>query len=159
MSDTPVPPPNCPDAFRVTNLVPMVHVVDVDRSVEFYTLLGFSCRSRFSGHDGVTNWATMVSERAEIMFARASGPIVPSEQAVLFYMYCRDVMALRMHLLSKGLADGGKPPGEFAKDEPLGPMPQTNAVFRPTFPFFMPEGEIRVHDLDGYCILIGQLEK
>lgn len=159
MSDTPVPPPDCPDAFRVTNLVPMVHVVDVDRSVEFYRLLGFSCRSRFSGHDGVTNWADMVSERAEIMFARAGGPIDPSQQAVLFYHYCPDVMALRMHLLSKGLADGGRPPGEYKPDESLGSMPQTNAVFRPTFPFYMPEGEIRIHDPDGYCILVGQLKK
>ncbi len=159
MSETPVAPPNCPEAFRVTNHVPMVHVADVDRSIRFYALLGFSCGSRFSGMDGVTNWAAMTSAKAEIMFARANGPIEPSQQAVLFYMYSRDVMALRMHLLKNGLADGGKPPGECKPGEHPAVPYANEMVFRPTFPFYMSDGEVRVHDPDGYCILVGQLEK
>ena len=114
MNEKPIPQPCCPDACRVTAHIPMAHVADVDRSIRFYTLLGFTCDSRFSGPDGVTNFTSLSSGRAHIMFARAGEPVVPSQQAVLFYMYSPDVMSLRMHLLASGLADGGKPPGETA---------------------------------------------
>jgi hypothetical protein len=66
-------------------------------------------------------------------------------------------MALRIHLLQNGLTDGGKFPSE---GEPaVGVIPEREAVFRPAFPFYMPQGEIRVHDPDGYCILVGLLER
>lgn len=159
MNDKPIPQPNCPDAFRVTNHIPMAHVADVDRSNRFYALLGFACDSRFSGHDGVTNFASLSAGRAHIMLARASGPIVPSQQAVLFYMYAPDVMALRMHLLKNGLVDGGKPPGEYDPADVPALAQEHEAVFRPIFPFYMPQGEIRIHDPDGYCILVGQLDR
>lgn len=166
MSDEPIPRTNCPEGCRVTNHIPMVHVTDVDKSIAFYGLLGFSCNSQFSGPSGTTNWASLSSERAHIMFARAEfyptprasvgevAPIVPSQQAVLFYMYSRDVMAL----LKCGLADGGKLSSESEPVERGTPIPERNAVFRPTFPFYMTAGEVRIHDPDGYCILVGQLE-
>jgi hypothetical protein len=31
-------------------------------------------------------------------------------------------------------------------------------VYSLCHPFYMPEGELRVQDLDGYTLLIGQLE-
>ena len=43
MVDRPVPQPDCPPASRITESVPMVYVADVDRSAEFYALLGFAC--------------------------------------------------------------------------------------------------------------------
>ena len=163
MPDVPVPMANCPDNCRVTTHVPIAHVEDVDRSAGFYALLGFHCDNRFSGPDGKTNWAAMTSGAARIFFARASGPIDDTQQAVLFYMYSNDVMALRMHLLKSGLIDGGRFPSEpVPGDDSVAVNPLASsrkAVFRPTFPFYMPQGEIRVHDPDGYCILVGQLEQ
>lgn len=159
MSDSHDSQPNCPDACKVTNHIPMAHALDVDRSVQFYALLGFACDSRFPGPDGVTTFASLHSQRAHLMLARASGPVDPAQQAVLFYMYSPDVMALRMHLLKNGLADGGKPPSECGPGEILPIMPATNVVFRPTFPFYMATGEIRIHDPDGYCILVWQLDR
>lgn len=132
----------------------MAHVADVDRAVEFYALLGFSCDSRFSGADDVTNFAGLISGQAKIFFARASEPVSASQQAVLFYLYSDDVAALRHHLLERGLLDGGPPPGE----RPARQLPERNAVFDLRYPFYMPAGELRVHDIDGYVLLIGQLE-
>ncbi len=137
----------------------MAHVADVDRSVEFYTLLGFNCDSRFCIHDGITNFASLSSGKASIMLVRADAPLVPGHEGVIFYMYSPDVMALRMHLLKNGLVDGGKPPSEYKTGEHPEPFPGAMTVFRPSFPFYMSEGEIRIHDPDGYVILVGQLER
>lgn len=159
MNSKPVPPPSCPESCRVNRHVPMVHVADVDRSISFYGQLGFACDSRFSTEEGVTNWAMLSSGRGQIMFAKASGPVAPDQQAVLFYMYSPDVLALRRHLLDGGLPDGGWPPGEEGLLNRSGSIPAANAVFEPRYPFYMPDGEVRIHDPDGYCILVGQIEQ
>lgn len=135
----------------------MAHVVDVDRSVEFYSLLGFACDSRFSLEGGVTNWSSLSSGRARLMLARASGPVNAAEQAVLFYMYSPNVRALRSHLLEVGIPDAGGPPGEEGWSGPAA-VPIGSAVFQVVPRFYMPAGELRIHDPDGYCILVGQLE-
>jgi hypothetical protein len=146
---------NCPEPFRVHGNVPMVHVTDVDRSAEFYALLGFRCESRFSGHDGITNWAMLVSGPARHMLSRASGPIVASQQAVLFYMYANDVRGLRTHLLDQGIPDAGS--ADFEHGRKGAPAVPAGASVFDVFPrFYMPEGELRVHDPDGYVILVGQ---
>ena len=67
------------------------------------------------------------------MFARASEPVVASQQAVLFYLYTPDLVALRDHLLTSGV--------------------RVSAI---TYPDYMPKGEVCVEDPDGYCLLIGQ---
>lgn len=158
MTARPLPMPDCPDRLRITEHVAMAHVADVDRSVEFYALLGFFCDSRHSGQDGRTFFASMSSGKARIMFTLASGPVDAAQQAVLFYMYARDVRGLRQHLLARGLADGGLPPGEHRAGKSLPPVPAGIVVFEPIHPFYMPSGEIRIHDPDGYVILVGQLE-
>jgi hypothetical protein len=159
MNNTPVPPPNCPSTFRVNDHVPMAHVADVDRSVAFYTLLGFACESRFSLSDGTTNFASLISGKARLMLARATEPVIPSQQAVLFYMYSEDVGSLRKHLLAQGLNDAGPPPSEHESDDVKRVFKSIDpAVFELRHPFYMPDGELRVHDPDGYCILVGQLE-
>ncbi|HEX8876824.1 MAG TPA: hypothetical protein VF777_08760 [Phycisphaerales bacterium] len=141
----------------VSELVPMVHVADVGRSLEFYAKLGFLERHSLKGHDGVRFWAWADSmspaapeKVASIMFARASGPVDPTVQAVLFYMYTNDLKALRSHLLASGLHDGGAFVGA------PGPNNGLRVVFSITHPNYMPLGEMRVSDPDGYCILIGQ---
>lgn len=159
MSERAIPQPDCPLDLRVKDHVPMAHVRDVDLSIEFYAKLGFHCGSRFSDQDGRSYYAAMHNEQAEIMLTRASGPIDANQQAVLFYMYASDVNGLREHLLAKGLPDAGRVPGERKPADFDRPIPHGAAVFEIHKPFYMTEGELRVHDLDGYVILIGQTER
>ena len=79
-------------------------------------------------------WASMHSGKAEIMFALASDAVIRGMQGVLFYLYTDDVRKLREELDRKGI--------------------EVSAV---SFPFYMPNGEIRVEDPDGYTLLIGQV--
>ncbi len=156
MLEKPAPQPNCPIEFRVHDHVPMAHVADVDRSIEFYTLLGFSCDSRFSESDGRTYYAAMSSGQAELMLVLANGAVIASQQAVLFYMYSENVHALRSHLLSQGITDAGRAPSLRKLGDTDKPIPPGPSLFDPTYPVYMNEGELRVHDLDDYVILIGQ---
>ncbi len=133
---------------NVHALIPMAHVSNIEKSIEFYALMGFRIRSRFE-HAGRLVWAWLESGTAHLMLTAASGPIDPTQQAILLYLYSNDIKGLRTSLLAAGLKDGGK----FGE----GPLPGDHRiVFETTYPHYMPEGEIRVGDPDGYCLLIGQ---
>jgi hypothetical protein len=138
-------------ACAVNRLVPFVHVADVESSLAFYALLGFSPENAMKDARGHTFWALARSGAAEIMLARADGPVDPAQQAVLFYMYTDNVAGLRRHLLANGLHDGGAYSG--AK----GPNDGRRVVFNVARPHYMPAGELRIADPDEYCILVGQL--
>lgn len=86
------------------------------------------------------------------MLARASSTIDPRVQAVLFYLHVDDVAAFRAAMLEAGLADGGAFVGEGPDD-----FPRSGRVFETTFPHHMPAGEVRMHDPDGYVLLVGQI--
>jgi hypothetical protein len=120
---------------KVTGLIPMAHATDVRRSVDFYKLLGMELRGSLKASDGDLRWAHVACEQAHLMLARASGPIVASQQAVLFYLYSPDLVALREHLIAAGVT-----------------------VAAITYPEYMPKGEVRLEDLDGYVLLIGQAD-
>jgi hypothetical protein len=145
--------------FHVHRCVTYVHVADVEASLAFYAGLGFAAVNTLRDPQGRAFWALARSgdggdgsERgAEIMFARASGPIDPAAQAVLFYMYSSDVRALRGHLLGRGLHDGGVFTGQ------AGPNDGRRVVFAVAARDYMPGGEMRVADPDGYCVLVGQV--
>jgi hypothetical protein len=141
--------PKPPQGAAVEGLAPFVHVADVERSLAFYEQLGL-VRQGTHAEGGRTVWGSMRNCQAHIMFAQADPPIVEELQGVLFYLYSKDVRALRAHLVACGLRDASGPPepGVLAH----------GAVFPIRFPFYMPAGELRVHDPDGYCLLIGQLE-
>jgi hypothetical protein len=94
----------------------------------------------------------MRAKDSHIMFARASGPVDSTVQAVLFYLYSTDVAALRRYLLACGLRDGGPNRGGWPD------VPPEGIVSEPSHPFYMKQGEIRIADPDGYCVLVGQLE-
>lgn len=109
----------------------MAHVADVARSIAFYERLGFAVGSRHADPGGTLVWAWLQSERAHLMLARADEPVVPSQQAVLFYLYAADVEAYRAELVAAGLAAG--------------------AISRP---FYNPRGEFRLEDPDGYVLMV-----
>jgi len=116
-----------------TGLIPMAHAADVQRSVEFYKLLGMEVRGSLRNSSGRLQWVHLNCGQADLMFARASEPVIAGQQAVLFYLYSPDLIALRGHLLACGV--------------------KVSAI---TYPEYMPKGEIRVEDPDGYVLLIGQ---
>ncbi len=144
-------------ASGVHRAVPFLHVADVEASVAFYALLGLDENHVLRGGDGGAFWGHVwgsgAGDRvAEVMFAKASDPVVPEQQAVLLYMYTTDLKALRKRLLAGGVSDGGAYCGQ------AGPNKGRRVVFEISHPDYMDEGEIRVADPDGYCILVGQHE-
>jgi hypothetical protein len=111
----------------------MAHAADVQRSVDFYKKLGMEIRGSLRNPAGELQWVHLARGQADLMFARASEPVIASQQAVLFYLYSPDLIALRDHLLASGVI--------------VSPI---------TYPEYMPKGEIRVEDPDAYVLLIGQ---
>jgi len=119
-------------ATPVRFLVPMAHVQSVAASIAFYRRLGFEVENTFTpAEQKEPSWAILSSDRAQLMLARASEPVIPSRQAVLFYAYCDDVAALRESLLAEGVE--------------AGPI---------QYPFYAPRGEFRIQDPDGYVIMV-----
>ena len=76
-------------------------------------------------------WAWLSSGGAELMIAKASEPVVPEQQAILFYLYVDDVAETRNELMAAGLTPG-----------PI------------TTPFYAPRGEFWLTDPDGYALMI-----
>jgi len=113
----------------LTALWPYAHVADVQRSIDWYGRLGLEVWNTHEV-DGRLVWAFVGRESAGIMLALADGPVDREQQAVLFYGWAEDVVALRDAL-----------GGEISK------------------PFYMPAGELRLEDPDGYVVLVGQLEE
>jgi catechol 2,3-dioxygenase-like lactoylglutathione lyase family enzyme len=119
---------------QVTGLIAMAHVANVQRSVDFYKLLGMELLGSLKASDSSElRWAHVACEEAHLMLARASGPIISGDQAVLFYLYSPNLIALREHLIAAGVS-----------------------VSLITYPEYMPKGEVRLEDPDGYVLLIGQ---
>lgn len=148
------------DVTDIRRCVAMAHVVDVQASADFYTSFGFKIKGEFRTPEGTLNWVHLVSGGgsggesggAELMLARASAAIDAPAQAVLFYMYTENLAALRSRLLSAGVHDGGRFQGQ------PGPNNGCRVAFDIVHPFYMPRGELRVHDPDGYVVLVGQLD-
>jgi catechol 2,3-dioxygenase-like lactoylglutathione lyase family enzyme len=138
----------------VDKLAPFIHVSDVDRSIAFYGKLGFAVTNRIDDRDGKACWAYLTSKAAELMLSRSSGPIDAGVQAVIFYHYCADVRAMREHLLKQGVPDGGRYSGT-----PMDPKVSDHSkAFEVTSPNWLPAGELRLHDPDGYVVMVGQLK-
>jgi hypothetical protein len=117
----------------IHRVVAFGHVADVARTQNFYALLGFEVMSELKGEDGRPSWTYLQAGAGALMFSLADEPVVSEQQAVMFYLYCDDVVGLRQRLLEAGVN-----------------VPEI------TFPPYMQEGEICVQDPDGYTLLIGQ---
>jgi uncharacterized glyoxalase superfamily protein PhnB len=117
------------------NLVPYAHVESVQRAIDFYEQLGFEAVNTFQPEEAERPvWAYLVSGGAQLMLAEADEPVDPSQQAVLFYLYTDDVVGLHAEL-----GEAGVDVGEISH------------------PFYMPAGEFRIEDPDGYVSLVAQL--
>ncbi len=123
----------------VTGLVPMIHVADPERSVKFYRLLGFEVGNRVPPA-GPVHWAWLYQpgapdwkRGANLMVARSECAIKADAQATLFYLYVADLAALRDRLLSEGVK-----------------------VSEIRYPDYLPQGEFRTADPDGYCLMVAQ---
>ena len=110
----------------------MAHVKSVPVSIAFYAHLGFGVEDTFTPTgEGEPSWAYLTSDRAQLMVTRANEPVVPGQQAVLFYSYCDDVPAMREQLRAEGIE--------------AGPI---------QYPFYAPRGEFRIQDPDGFVIMV-----
>jgi hypothetical protein len=114
--------------------VPFLHVADVERSIAFYRLLGFEQDDCYAPA-GRPVWASLRSEAARLMVGEADAPINPHEQAVLFYLYARDLAGVRDYLVANGVA-----PGQIVDGTPG------------------PRQEMRITDPDGYCLMVAQID-
>jgi catechol 2,3-dioxygenase-like lactoylglutathione lyase family enzyme len=114
---------------------PMLHVAEIEKSIRFYELLGFSTIDT----EGCTplSWARLhCVDGSAVMFLRADHPIDSSAQAFMLYMYTPDLAGLREHLLTSGIK-----------------VPPIN------YPEYMPSGKINLADPDGYKIEIAHWGK
>ena len=123
----------------ISGLVPMIHVADMERSIAFYRLLGFDVGNSVP-REGPMHWAWLYAANApdwkrgpNLMLSRTGRPIVESAQDVLFYLYAADLTGLRGQLLAAGINAG--------------------AI---SYPDYLPNGEFRVQDPDGYTLMIAQ---
>jgi catechol 2,3-dioxygenase-like lactoylglutathione lyase family enzyme len=115
-------------------LVPMAHVADVARSIEFYKQLGFEVKETVE-HDGNLQWTWLQNGQASFMLARSARPMNPDAQDVLFYLYAPDVAAYRSELQGK--------------DVKVGEL---------KYPFYSPRGEFRIDDPDGYALFVSHAD-
>ena len=111
---------------------PLLNVADVERSIRFYSLLGFETIDVQHAGSSVV-WARMQCEGGALMFMRAEGeePAVPRDRFSL-YLYTPDLPAMCSQLAAAGV--------------PVGPV---------THPEYMRSGEVCISDPDGYVVFIG----
>ena len=118
--------------MKTRQLVSMISVADVERSIAFYRNLGFDVGKTFAPAGATTpSWAWLHSGEAQLMLSAATEPVVADKQGVLFYAYTDDVAQARASLVEAGLN-----PGEI------------------TLPFYNPRGEFELVDPDGYIVMI-----
>ena len=127
------------ESAPIRGLVAMIHVADVERSAGFYRLLGFEI-GNFVPAEGPMHWAWLYAPKApdwkrgpNLMLTRSARAIDAGAQDVLFYLYAADLAALRSQLLAAGIRAGTI-----------------------SYPEYLPKGEFRVQDPDGYTLMIAQ---
>jgi catechol 2,3-dioxygenase-like lactoylglutathione lyase family enzyme len=126
-------------ASLLSGLVPMIHVADVQRSVEFYRRLGFEVGNRVP-REGPPHWVWLYTPKVtdwrrgpNLMLTQSKKPVDGAGQEVLFYLYAADLKALREQLMVAGVKVGGI-----------------------DYPEYLPNGEFETHDPDGYLLMVAQ---
>lgn len=124
------PPPVPP-----RNLVAMIQVTDMARSLAFYSRLGFELRNTHvpdgTDNDGAPVWAWLEGGAGQLMLTKASEPVDAGKQGILFYLYFDDIAVVHARLGAEGW--------------PVGPM---------SHPFYCPRGEFPRADPDGYRLML-----
>ena len=125
--------------LTIRAIVPMIHVSSVERSAEFYRMLGFEIGNKVPP-TGPMHWAWLYAPDAEdwkrgpnLMLTRSEHVIDSHAQQVLFYLYATDLVSIRSRLLETGVKAG-----------------------EISYPEYLPEGEFRIEDPDGYCLMVAQ---
>ncbi|MDH7452563.1 VOC family protein [Luteimonas composti] len=117
------------------SLVAFAHVASVERSIGFYADLGFTVKNTVVPQgQSAPVWAWLESGRADLMVGLADAPVDASQQAILFYLYFDDIVQAREALVARGHSPG--------------------AIH---YPFYMPGGECRLEDPDGYVLMLAQI--
>ena len=113
----------------------MISVADVERSIAFYSHLGFEVANTFAC-EGETkpSWAWLQSGDAALMLA-ARSDFTAANHTVLFYLYAENVETARASLVEAGLN-----PGAIAT------------------PFYAPQGEFELVDPDGYIVMVSHAD-
>ena len=114
---------------KATYSTPMLHALDIERSLAFYELLGFVTVDTDCGKP--LGWARTHCEGGALMFLRAEHPVDPAVQGVMLYMYSPDLPALHAQLQRSGVA--------------VPPI---------SYPGYMPSGEMQLRDPDGYSVIV-----
>lgn len=112
-------------------LTPILHVADIARSLAFYGRLGFTTVD-LEGDPRCPNWARAHCEGGALMFVEAEESHAPGHDRIALYLYTPDLPGLRAALLEAGV--------------------QAAAITRPPY---MPSGEMRVEDPDGFVVFVG----
>jgi hypothetical protein len=121
-------------AVKIGYSTPMLHVAEIESSIRFYELLGFTTMDTDRGKP--LGWARLNCEGGGVMFLRAEEPVDGSKQALILYMYTPDLNGLREQLIAVGV--------------------EVPAI---KYPAYMQSGEIQMADPDGYKIAIGHWGK
>ena len=134
--------PTATGMMPVTGLVPMIPVLNVERSLEFYQLLGFAVGNRVP-REGPMDWAWLFAPNApdwrrgpNLMLSRSERAMDPAIRRVLFYFYATDLVALRVEL-----ENAGRNPGPIK------------------YPDHLPKGELAIQDPDGYSLMLAQSDQ
>jgi predicted enzyme related to lactoylglutathione lyase len=115
---------------KVGYSTPLLHVAEIEKSIPFYELLGFTTID--TDRCNPLGWARLHCEDGSaVMFLRAEHAVDSSAQAVMLCMYTPDLAGLRERLLANGVK-----------------VPAIN------HPEYMPSGKINILDPDGYRIEI-----
>lgn len=137
--------PNANSSATVSGIVAMIRVTDISKSAEFYVDLGFRIGNAVPREGPPYGWVWLYQPEAPDWKTGANLMLTCGESAastevkskvVVFYLYARDLKGLRQKLLSKGI-----PASEIH------------------YPDYLPEGEFRVYDPDGYMLMIAQAGK
>jgi len=120
----------------------MIRVADVERSVAFYRLLGFEIGNYVPRDESPMHWAWLYQPKAanwkhgpNLMVVRGEWDMKAGSDSelVLFYLYATNLLELRNRLIAEGVK-----------------------VSEISYPEYLPGGEFRTQDPDGYCLMVGQ---
>ena len=119
---------NAATQVDLKSVVALLHVSDVQRSIEFYQNLGFELGNEpLKNEKGVKTFAWLHrGQSSQIMVTLTGRPLNPGAQDILFYLYVSDMKTYRQSLIERGVQVGEvkhpfwSPGGEFRIDDPDG---------------------------------------